>query len=357
VTPERAPARAPWDSAAPLLLPERAASLIPPTPEAVEIEPAAPPGSAWAWVRVVVGAVLAAAALRTFVFEAYRIPSESMEDTLLVGDFVFVSKLAYGPHVWGRHLPGYTAPRRGDVAVFHYPPGLETRLEDRMPYVKRVVGLPGDTVAVVAKRTVVNGSRVPEPPQGRRFWQVRTNGPPPAPETLAAAGLDLTPERLADGLWLVDANADEAARLAGLAGVDELSVYLRQPGDGSAAFPVSERYSLDDYGPVIVPRRGLTVALDEASVGLYRVAITRDEGHTLERSATGILLDGRPAERYTFAEDYLFVLGDHRDDSADSRTWGFVPVRNLIGRASWLYLSWDAEARAVRWDRIGRAVR
>ena len=346
--------RAPWapDPAAPLLLPERAASLA-----QVAGETPVPSGSAWAWIRVVVGAILAAAALRTFVFEAYRIPSESMEDTLLVGDFVFVSKLAYGPRVWGRHLPGYAAPRRGDVAVFHYPPGLETRVEDRMPYVKRVVGLPGDTVAVVAKRAVVNGVRVPEPARGRRFWQVRTDGPPPAPEALAEAGLDLAPERLADGLWLVDANADEAARLAGLAGVAETSVYLRVPGDGSAAFPVSERFSLDDYGPVVVPRRGLTVSLDERAVGLYRIAITRDEGHTLERSATGILIDGRPATRYTFADDYLFVLGDHRDDSADSRTWGFVPTRNLIGRASWLYLSWDAEARAVRWSRVGRAVR
>ena len=355
--PVRGPA--PWlpDPAAPLLLPERAASLAQAAPEPADSEAPGASGPAWAWVRVVLGAILGAAALRTFVFEAYRIPSESMEDTLLVGDFVFVSKLAYGPRVWGRHLPGYAAPRRGDVAVFHYPPGLEARVEDRMPYVKRVVGLPGDTVAVVAKRTVVNGVRVPEPARGRRFWQVRTDGPPPAPEALAEAGLDLTPERLADGVWLVDANADEAARLAGLAGVAETSVYLRVPGDGSAAFPVSERFSLDDYGPVVVPRRGLTVSLDERAVGLYRIAITRDEGHTLERSATGILIDGRPATRYTFADDYLFVLGDHRDDSADSRTWGFVPTRNLIGRASWLYLSWDAEARAVRWSRVGRAVR
>jgi signal peptidase I len=354
VTPERPDA--------PLLLPQRAASLAERSESGGSESDRSgahteAPSAGWAWVRVVVGAILAAVALRTFVFEAYRIPSASMEDTLLVGDFVFVSKLAYGPRVAGRHLPGYSHPRRGDVAVFHYPPGLEARVEDRLPYVKRVVGLPGDTVAVVAKQVVVNGEAVAEPPRARQFWQVRTAGPPPSAEVLAAAGLALTPERLADGLWLVDARADEAARLAEVPGVLAVGPYRRVPGDASAAFPVSERYSLDDYGPVVVPRRGLTVVLDEATVGLYRIAITRDEGHRVERSATGILVDGRPATEYTFEQDYLFVLGDHRDDSADSRTWGFVPVRNLIGRASWLYLSWDDDAGAVRWNRIGQAVR
>ena len=343
----------------PLLLPERAASLVSAEPavEATRAEVPRRPGAAWTYARVIGGAVLAAVLLRAFVFEAYRIPSESMEDTLLVGDFVFVSKLAYGPTVWGRHLPGLGAPARGEVAVFHYPPGLEPRVVDRMPYIKRVVGLPGDTVAVVAKRVVVNGAPAGSPPLGRRFWAFRTDGPPPSPEALAAIGVDTAPERIGQGVWILDASPAAAERLAAAEGVVDVSLYLRPPGDGSAAFPISQRYSLDDYGPIVVPRRGATVPLDDLSYGLYRVAIERDEGHRLERTAAGFAVDGRPASTYTFEQDYLFVLGDHRDDSSDSRTWGFVPVGHLIGRAALVYLSWDAAARRVRWDRVGMPVR
>ena len=335
-----------------LLLPERAASLVAREPEV----PADAPAASWAWLRVVIGAVLAAVLLRAVVFEAYRIPSESMEDTLLVGDFVFVSKLAYGARVLGRRLPGLSAPRHGDVVVFHYPPGLEPRVEDRAPYIKRLVGLPGDTVAIAAKRVSVGGAAVAAPPLGRLYWQVSTDGPPPTREALATAGADAAPERLGAGEWLLDARPDAAMRVAALEGVVSVVPYLRPPSDGSAAFPVSERYSLDFYGPVVVPRRGLTVRLDDRTVGLYRVAIARDEGHRLEQGATGVLVDGRPAETYTFEQDYYFVLGDHRDDSADSRIWGFVPARNLIGRAERIYLSWDAAAGAVRWDRVGMRV-
>ena len=337
----------------PLLLPERAASLV---ARETQSEAAEAPAASWAWLRVVVGAVLAAVLLRVVVFEAYRIPSESMEDTLLVGDFVFVSKLAYGAMILGHRLPGLDAPRRGDVVVFHYPPGLEARVEDRAPYIKRLVGLPGDTVAIAAKAVRVNGAAVPPPPLGRQFWQVSTDGSPLPREALAEIGIDASPERLGAGEWLLDAEPGAAARVAALAGVVQVVPFLRPPGDGSAAFPVAERYSLDFYGPVVVPRRGLTVRLDDRTVGLYRVAIGRDEGHRLEIGATGVLLDGRPAETFTFAQDYYFVLGDHRDDSADSRVWGFVPARNLIGRAERVYLSWDAAAGGVRWGRVGRKV-
>jgi len=155
---------------------------------------------------------------------------------------------------------------------------------------------------------------------------------------------------------VTDASPLDAPRLAVVEGVLDVRPYVRPPGDASAAFPISRRYSLDDYGPVVVPRRGLTVALDDATYGLYRVAIERDEGHEIERTAVGFAVDGRPAATYTFAQDYLFVLGDHRDDSADSRVWGFVPARNLIGRAERVYFSWDAAAGAVRWKRVGREV-
>lgn len=310
----------------------------------------------WPWLRVVALGLLSAAALRACVFEAYRIPSPSMEGTLLVGDLLFVSKVHVGATLAGRRLPALRPPRRGDVVVFHFPPGREVEIGDRAPYIKRVVGLPGDTVRIDAKQVVVNGAPVATPPEARLGWEVRTVGGTLPGAAMAAAGLDVPADRLGPGAWLVNATADEAERLRAQPGMEAVHPYVREPGDGSASFPARLRFSLDDYGPVIVPRRGLTVTLDDDTWATYRTAIERDEGVTTERTADGFLIGGRPATRYTFRRDYYFVLGDHRDDSSDSRTWGFVPATHLIGVALLVYGSWDPDARRVRWERIGQPV-
>ena len=307
------------------------------------------------WARVVGGAIVFALALRVLAFEAYRIPSTSMEDTLLVGDFVLVSKLHYGPRVLGRRLPGLDGVDRGDVAVFNYPPDLDPDPARRTPYIKRVVGLPGDTLAVVAKRVRVGDEVETAPRRGRQSWLVEGRLPPA--ETLAALGLAGRVQRVAAGRWAVSATRAQAERLGGVPGVTSVEPRLRPLGDGSATFPAAFHYSLDDYGPVVVPRRSATVALDDLSWPVIRTVIERFEGHVTERTADGFLIDGRPAETYTFDQDYFFVLGDSRDDSADSRTWGFVPFDHVIGKAVAVYFSWDEEAGAVRWDRIGVGIR
>ena len=310
----------------------------------------------WAWVRVVGGAVLVAVLLRAAAFEAFRIPSTSMEDTLLVGDFVLVSKLHYGPRLGGTRLPGLDDPDRGDVAVFNYPPGLEPETARRTPYIKRVVGLPGDTLSIRSKEVRVGAEVQAAPPEGRQLWEVRRSGPLSL-DALRAIGVADRVERRAPGLWLVEGTAAEADRLRALAGIDAVYPLVRPLGDGSAAFPAAFRFSLDDYGPVVVPRAGATVALDDVSWPVVRAVIERFEGHDAERTAAGFLVDGAPATTYTFAQDYYFVLGDNRDDSADSRTWGFVPADHLIGKAVAVYFSWDEAAGAPRWGRVGRAVR
>lgn len=311
-----------------------------------------PANGVWAWVRVIVGAMVFAVLLRALAFEAYRIPSTSMEDTLLVGDYVLVSKLNYGARVFGHRLPGLGDVDRGDVVVFNYPPGLET-VERRTPYIKRVVGLPGDTVAIQAKRVRVGGEVQGAPPAGRQLWEVVLDDGVTL-DTLQAMGLDGRVERVGRGVWVAEATAAQARRLRGVVG--DVVPFVRPRGDGSAAFPAALRYSLDDYGPVVVPRRGDTVRLSDATLPVVRMAIERFEGRTVERTAGGFLVDGQPAETYTFTEDYYFVLGDNRDDSADSRTWGFVPRDHLIGKAALVYFSWDEDARAPRWRRFGTAV-
>ena len=345
---------------------------------AAPLPPAGPreTGTGWRWLRVVAGAALLALGLRACVFEAYRIPSTSMDETLRPGDYVFVSKVHYGPRVPqtlglpftdarlvlpvpdGWRVPGPVPLRRGDVAVFHVPTQAGP-VEMRTPYVKRVIGLPGDTVALEGKTAVVNGVREVRAPEGRQFWLVSLaeGGALPPLDSLLAMGLDGRVDRVSDRERLVEATPGEAERLAASPGVDLVIPFVRGQRDGSAAFPASLGYSLDDWGPLVVPRVGMTIALDDATWPVYRDAIRRHEGVVPERTAGGFLLDGEPAERYTFRHDYLVVIGDHRDDSADSRTWGFVPTSDVIGKALLVYFSWDPQTGEPRWERALTPIR
>ena len=139
-------------------------------------------------------------------------------------------------------------------------------------------------------------------------------------------------------------------------GILDVTPYIREIGDGSAGFPAAFHYSLDDYGPLVVPYAGLTIPVTPDTWPLVREVAERHEGRTVRRTARGFEIDSVLVDSYTFTHDYLFVLGDNRDDSADSRAWGFVPTTHLIGRASRIYFSWDEATGTPRWDRIGLAV-
>ena len=322
-----------------------------------------------------IGAYLAALSLRACVFEAYRIPTASMEQTLQPGDYVFVSKLGYGaripeavrlpftrrivdnPVLPGTRLPGIGGPRRGDVVVFHYPPEGGP-IQTRTPYVKRMIGLPGDVVEIRAKEVLVNDDTLAYPPNGRQFWvMLLEQGTFLTPDTLQAAGVTGRVDRVSDRERLVEATAEVADDLRQRAGVEAVFPLVRRPGDGSAQFPPSLRYSLDDWGPLLVPHRGWTIPLDAQTWPLYRQTIVRHEDASVARVAGGFEIDGVPADSFTFSQDYFFAIGDHRDDSADSRSWGFVPESHLIGRAKVIYFSRSPETGELRWDRVLHWVR
>ena len=235
--------------------------------------------------------VVLALGVKTFVVDAVHVQSASMENTLLAGDFLLVNKFVYGPctphyvpftgsGLPVLRLPAPGAPRRGDVIVFYAPDGIPPRL-----YVKRLVGLPGDTVMFRGGVLFVNGSAVGRPPGARPAQK-------PAP----------------------------------------------------------------DFGPVIVPGAGETIPLRADDAGRWE-PLVRLEGHVVARSPAGeVLLDGVPARSYSVRENHFFVLGDNRDDSLDSRVWGFVPFDSIVGRAMLVYWSVDADA-GIRWTRAGTVIR
>jgi len=330
-------------------------------------------------VRFWVVAILVLVTVRAFLFEPYRIPSESMEETLLVGDFLIVSKLHYGPRtpntlgipLTGIYLPGLQLPqtrlpgfsevRRGDVVVFNYPASddivrgpipASVPIERRDPYIKRIIGLPGDTLAVLDKVLHLNGRAQPLRPTIKQTWRVTSTGDarPSSLELEEVGAVFQQDVRTPEGAvtsprqYLVVASASAAERLR--ARPDVANVAPEALPDGAVVsrlvFPPGAASNADQFGPVVVPGAGRTVRLDATTWPMYREVITRHEGHRAQATSDStFLIDGRPATTYTFAQDYYFVMGDNRDNSVDGRYWGFVPENHLVGKAVFLFLSFE----------------
>jgi len=277
--------------------------------------------------KTVLATLLVAIMIKVFVVEAFRIPSGSMENTLQVGDFLLVNKLAYGIRtprtipLTTISLPAFsfslsTGVRRGDVVVFEFPgdqQGVERAMND-VNYIKRCVGLPGDTVQILRSRVFVNGR-----------------------EMLFSRNVKIN-ESDGYALW-------------------QRGIRLTPPGRG---------YTEDEYGPVVVPRRGDIIPLNRTTFDEWGEFIER-EGHTPRLTADGtVSIAGVVAASYTVKRDYYFMLGDNRNNSLDSRFWGFVPRENLVGEALMVYWSWDSDLSflnlmekvgSIRWERIGTLVR
>jgi signal peptidase I len=301
--------------------------------------------SLWRVARMLIGAVVLAWGFRACVAEPYRIPSASMARTLLPGDYVWVSKLRYGGLVsWGE-------PQQGDVIAFRDP----RRRDAQQVYVKRVAGLPGDTIALYAKELRVNGVPLPLPREGRIRW--RLTSPSGRPLPLQSPKLRrLDPVVLSDTLALVQATISEIQVVRTLPGQPDAAPDLIARGaTGRSTFPSGAGYSLDFYGPLRVPAQGDTVRLTRRTWPAYQTLLQQHERRAIRPAARGFEEEGEPVETVVLQHDYLFVLGDNRDDSQDSRVWGFVPTHHVEGRAALVYFS--SGDSGVRWHRIGRVVR
>jgi len=276
------------------------------------------------YIQVFAITVLAALLLKTCAIEAFRVETGSMENTLLVGDFVLVNKFVYGVHpraelpftgavLPGFSLPGFLKPRPGDVIAFQFPGDRDDLLpRRRAKYVKRCIGCPHDTVQIINRRVFLNGRELPTLPSAR--------------------------------------TGDDPILLPG----------ERQP----RIYPAGAPFNEDNYGPLVVPGEGDTLRLTPDNYSQWGIIAER-EGHAVQRTRDGVIsVDGDSSGSFRVARNYYFVMGDNREDSYDSRFWGYLPEDFIIGKPILIYWSWDGASPTlwkrwldVRWERIGTIVR
>ena len=390
------------------------------------------------WIDAAAFAIVAATLIRTFVFEAYTIPTPSMEKTLLVNDFLFVSKFSYGPRIPNTPIAmpfvHHTMPignmksyseaiyipytrwfaspvKRNDVVVFNFPvndtlindPIIDGRqmfgsqktyyqavremgrdavwsrygdeiitrpVDKRENFIKRCVGVGGDEIKIVEGKVYVNGQPQVVFPESQRYYTITAPaGNYLTPELLESFGIkvredqgDLLQSRILPNAWKVNITNAERPKVRVPAGYT-ISDYVVNYNTPDEQFPAVELYpyydsthhwSVDNFGPVIVPKKGSTIQLTPDNVVRNQRCIEVYEENKFENRNGQIFLNNKPASTYTFKMDYYWMMGDNRHNSLDSRYWGFVPEDHVVGKASLIWFSWEG---GPRWKRIFRGIK
>ena len=272
-------------------------------------------------VGIVFGAFLV---LNSFVLASFEVPTGSMENEIMAGDFLLVNKFVFGgttprtiPFTNVRlpalKLPSFWEPERGDVIVFIFP-GMreEVRARDFAYYLKRAIAVAGDTLEIRHRVVYVNGQQVQNP------RNIKYN-------------MGMRPQEWHD----------------------------------PRIFPQGAPWNEDYYGPIRIPKKGDVVPMNGETFPRWEVFIER-EGHAVDRMDGGIFIDGKKADSYTVERDYVFGMGDNRDNSLDSRFWGFIPKEDIIGTPLIVYWSWNPDLPlsklsdklgTIRFGRFGSLVR
>ncbi len=345
------------------------------------------------WFDAIVFAVIAATIIRIFLLEAYVIPTPSMEKSLRVGDFLFVSKLNYGARTpmtpiafpFAHHtmpvigtkayseviklkyyrLPGFQKIKNNDVVVFNYPAddteGNIRPVDKRENYIKRCIGIPGDSLKIVDGNIFINDKLVDELPFGETTYRVKTNGTDFNPKTirdLRVEGGKISME----GDYVFTLTPELAKVFQSFGNVASISKAIMPKGEPQPGiYPNVAPYSwnMDNFGPIWVPKKGETIEINSNNIHFYRRAIGFYEDNELVETNGEILINGEVATNYTFKMNYYFMMGDNRHNSLDSRFWGFVPEDHIVGKALFIWMSWDDEGsffNKVRWNRLFKGI-
>lgn len=420
------------------------------------------------WIDAIIFAVVAATIIRTFVFEAYTIPTPSMEKSLMVGDYLFVNKFAYGakmpntplsfPFVhhtmpmsltaksyveWIKfpyyRFDGYKTIKNNDIVVFNYPDGDTVALyrqdrsyyamvrqfgwkkvnhpnsinpntgipfgpivarpvDKRENYIKRCIAIAGDELQIKNQQVYINGKKAINPVDYETEYYIVVKSKYLAPKLLEKLGLSsneikqyqrsvgasdqmgnfiiptyylpyTTMDTLINPKWysylgminLTEAMANKLRKnpeVVLLAKKTEKAGITTTPTEIFPYDTANYKWNQDNYGPIYIPKKGVTVKIDRTTIPLYKRIIGVYEQNDLKIEGNDIYINGEKADSYTFKMDYFWMMGDNRHNSADSRYWGFVPEDHIVGTPSLIWLSLDNDYDLfngkIRWNRLFR---
>lgn len=344
----------------------------------------------FAWIRkhryvssllTIVGIFLLAISIRIFFIEIFSIPSSSMENTLYPGDKVLVSKLNYGPAmpqspfeipwinlIWylsadkntpldsvywdQKRLSGFSSIKKGDVVVFIHPLWGQ---RDNF-FIKRCMGLPGDTLQVKNGMVFANQKVISMPELGRQPYIVKVK------QLTAFKKLtdSLKIEAFGNGSWSYneyygfDMSPIQQRKLLNRNCIDSVFVNLVK-NDSSQWINKELEWTIDNYGPLIIPKKGMTIRLNSLNYKLYHQTIEQLEKVKVEEKDGLFYLDGIEKSSYTFKKDYCFMMGDNRHNSADSRIWGLVPEDNIVGKA--VIILFSNNNNGIQWHRFMKLIK
>ena len=396
------------------------------------------------WVDAIIFALVAVYFINLYLFQNYQIPSSSLEKSLLVGDFLMVSKVSYGPRVpqtplsmpltqhtmpWSqttksyselikwdyKRLSGLDTIKSLDIVVFNFPAGDTVAVLQQNPdyytlcamygrdfikahpekfgeiicrpvdrrenYVKRCVGLPGDSLQIIDNHIYVNGEPQHEPENMQLNYFVETDGRRMADSQFDELGVSVDDRNYVNA-WAQGPNIlgylgytpasngvfnpvyymplTKAALKKAQAMKNVVSVKIDEGIFTQDVYPLGKtKWTRDNYGPIYIPRRGSTTQLTMENLPLYERIIKNYEGNTLEVKDSTIYINGEKADSYTFKMNYYWMMGDNRHNSADSRFWGYVPDDHIVGKPIFIWLSWNKDGSffsKIRWSRLFNSV-
>jgi len=362
------------------------------------------------WVDAAVFAIVAAHLIRIFFIEAYKIPTSSMEPTLQVGDFMFISKAHYGSRIPNtplglpflhhsmpggkkrayseaiklpyKRLPGIQKVKRNDIVVFNVPfehdmqsdmaknfySGIDydgRPVDKREHYIKHAVGIPGDVLEVKDRQLYINGEEAENPETLQFRYNLVTT------ERISNAALREKGVRafnhsrfnVVNPRWatsgksaVIHMTPEVAEEVAKMPFVESVTLYYEGINYGNTDFPSNSAdlgWNIDNYGPITIPKKGQSIEITNENFATYRTIMEVHEGNELEIKGGKLFVNGEQKDSYTFEMDYYWLMGDNRHNSLDSRSWGFVPEDHVVGKPLFVVYSSERgkENAGFKWNR------